>query len=110
MSQLSHFSFKLLRDSRIETMPECIMWFLALIGCLTLMRCCLRGLTNMVVSELMKHKEIEGHKGHENNKVYTILSKSEVVHTQNCSALRAARQTPQLRTHCSHCADIERRS
>ena len=91
-------------------MPECIMLFLALIGCLTLMRCCLRGLTKMVVSELRKQEKFEGHEDHEkNNKVYTILAKSEVVHTQNCSALRAAKQTPQVRTHCSHCADMERR-
>ena len=73
------------------------------------MRCCLRGLTKMVVSELRKQEDIEGHKDHANNNVYTILAKSEVVHTQNCSALRAARQTPQVRTHCSHCADMERR-
>ena len=110
-SYRSHFGPKLLRDLRIETMPECMMWFLAMIGCSTLLRSCLTGLTKMVVREIRQQDATEG-EGHKNQggKMYTILAKSEVVHTQNCSALRQSKQAPQVRTHCSHCAVMERRS
>ena len=105
----SHFGPKLLRDLRIETMPECMMWFLAMIGCFTLLRSCLTGLTKMVVREIRQQDATEGPKNHE-KLMYTILAKSEVAHTQNCSALRQSKQAPQVRTHCGHCTDMERRS
>ena len=105
-----------------ETMPACLLWFLAMVGAASLLRTCLSALMKSccgwLVREMRQQEatEGEGHKnasvGHKNHEgqMYTILVKSDVVHTQNCSALRQSKQAPQVRTHCSHCAVMERRS
>ena len=103
-----------------ETMPACLLWFLAMVGAASLLRTCLSGLLRsccwLLVRELRQQEATEG-EGHKNASVgpkhheeYIILATSPVVHTQQCSALRKAKQPQQVRTHCGICAQIEKKS
>ena len=105
-----------------ETMPACLLWFLAMVGAASLLRTCLSALMKSccgwLVREMRQQEatEGEGHKNasvgpkHHEEQIYIILAKSPVVHTQQCSALRQSKQPQQVRTHCSHCALMEKRS
>ena len=109
-----------------ETMPACLLWFLAMVGAASLLRSCLSAAMKWFVREMRttleatagedKHASV-GPKHHEeyiilakHHEEYIILATSPVVHTQQCSALRKAKQPQQVRTHCGICAQIEKKS